>query len=67
MDLQKVLELINKADAEQHEKLDLSEMGLTELPLEIANLHNLKLLNLCHNQLTTIPEAVLQLANLEQL
>ena len=47
--------------------LDLSGLGLIELPPGIAKLTNLKSLSLDRNQLTTLPEGIKNLKNLENL
>ena len=44
MPIADALALINQAHDEQWEELDLSGMGLTELPIEIAQLTKLKTL-----------------------
>lgn len=49
------------------EKLDLSNMGITFLPLEINVLTKLKVLNLTKNQLTSIPEGIANLIELKTL
>ncbi|MGB2924362.1 MAG: leucine-rich repeat domain-containing protein [Limnothrix sp.] len=48
-------------------ELDLSELGLTEVPGSIAKLTNLTSLNLSGNQITEIPKAIAQLTNLTEL
>jgi hypothetical protein len=47
--------------------LDLSRLGLTELPPEIGNLINLGALGLSHNELNSIPPEIGSLSNLESL
>jgi internalin A len=47
--------------------LDLSELGLTEVPEEIAQLTNLQALYLYNNQLTSLPGAITHLTNLQAL
>ncbi|MBE9210815.1 leucine-rich repeat domain-containing protein [Nostoc sp. LEGE 06077] len=48
-------------------ELDLSGMGLTELPEEIASVTQLQTLNLSRNQLTQLPEAISSLTQLQTL
>jgi len=48
-------------------KLDLSNLGLTEIPKEIFKLKNLKSLNLSNNLIKTIPKEIEQLKRLETL
>ena len=47
--------------------LDLSGLGLTELPDELWELTRLTTLNLAGNQLTGVPEAISRLTNLTYL
>ncbi|MEI7652600.1 MAG: leucine-rich repeat domain-containing protein [Verrucomicrobiota bacterium] len=51
----------------QHESLDLFNLGLNTLPAEIGRLTNLKTLNLDNNQLTTLPSEIGSLTNLKTL
>jgi internalin A len=72
-----LLSLINQAHDENWEELDLSGMGLTELPIEIGMLTGLKRLVLgkydrekreyVGNSFTEIPEVVFELKQLEEL
>ena len=48
-------------------KLDLSDMGLTELPESLGQLTQLQSLNLTDNQLTALPESLGQLTQLQSL
>jgi internalin A len=48
-------------------RLDLSNLGLTELPESIARLSQLRWLFLDHNRLTTLPESFAQLSQLQAL
>jgi internalin A len=71
---QELLGLIEQAEREQWEELDLSGLELTELPPEIGRLWRLKALNLGpklqvpkFNFLTTLPESLSQLTNLQSL
>jgi hypothetical protein len=52
---------------ESRETLDLSGLGLTELPPEIGILANLEELNLRDNQLNSLPLEMAKLSNLEVL
>jgi internalin A len=77
MTYQAALQKIEQAGAEQWEELDLSGMGLTELPPEIGQLGQLKRLFLgkwdeekaegAGNQLTVLPEELGRLEQLEAL
>ncbi len=49
------------------EFLDLSNQGLTEIPVEIGQLTNLTRLHLTNNQIRGLPTEVIQLTNLTQL
>jgi Leucine-rich repeat (LRR) protein len=48
-------------------RLDLSGIGLAELPPEIGNLTNLEMLFLHNNQLSSLPPEIGNLSNLERL
>jgi internalin A len=58
---------IRKARENLETSLDLSGLGLTELPESIAQLSQLQWLTLIGNQLTTLPESVAQLSKLQML
>lgn len=58
---------IEAARQEESTTLDLSEMGLAEVPEAIASLAQLKSLNLSGNQLTELPESIASLAQLQSL
>jgi hypothetical protein len=58
------LERIRAAAANGSEELDLSELGLTELPDELWELKQLTSLNLSRNQLTGVPDAISRLTSL---
>ncbi len=47
--------------------IDLTSKGLTELPIEIGQLYNLRSLNLLNNSLVTLPEELLRLKKLSFL
>eukprot|EP00898_Chlorokybus_atmophyticus_P002308 jgi/Chlat1/3078/Chrsp21S03388 len=53
--------------ARSHGRLDLSHMGLTELPAEVCALHDLVDLSLVGNRLTSLPEEFGQLTQLRRL
>jgi len=48
-------------------RLDLRDIGLTEVPEAIASLTQLQTLNLSKNQLTALPEAIASLTQLQEL
>lgn len=54
-------------EAKKTEKLDLSGQELTDLPLEIFELHNLRELDLSGNELTTLPSEIGRLTGLRRL
>ena len=47
--------------------LDLSDQGLTEIPVEIFQLTNLTVFGLGNNQIEVIPPEIFQLTNLTEL
>jgi internalin A len=61
------LQRIEKFQANGETSLLLSGLGLTEMPLEIAELSNLKLLDLSDNPLTSLSPEIGNLTNLEEL
>jgi Leucine-rich repeat (LRR) protein len=61
------LQRIHEAEASGATDLDLTSLGLTEVPPEIANLGNLQQLRLGENQLTEVPREIFSLTNLERL
>ncbi|MDJ1183337.1 leucine-rich repeat domain-containing protein [Roseofilum casamattae] len=61
------LEKIEQARESRATKLDLSNMGLTELPDAIGQLVHLQELELEVNQLRSVPEGLGQLVNLQRL
>jgi nucleoside phosphorylase/GTPase SAR1 family protein len=58
---------IEQARKEDLAELDLSKLGLTELPDSISRLSNLKTLSLHNNQLTELPDSIGDLSNLRSL
>jgi internalin A len=67
MERTELLQLIERAKAENWTELDLSDEGLTKIPPEIFQLSQLTKLNLHDNKITKIPDAILYLSNLQQL
>ena len=67
MERPSVLDLIAQAAEERWEELDLSEMGLSEIPPAIGTLSNLSILDLQDNQITVIPDFIANLSNLSTL
>jgi internalin A len=61
------LQLIEEARVSGATELDLSDLGLTELPPELWQLNNLRWLNLFYNQLTNLPSEIGQLTKLQAL
>jgi internalin A len=64
---EELLATIDQAAREGWTELDLSELGIPELPTKIGQLTNLRALNLWDNRLAFLPEAIGQLTNLQQL
>ncbi len=62
-----VLNLITCAKNEDWLDLDLSAMGLTEIPEALTNLTKLRNLQLCNNQIKRVPESISNLESLERL
>ncbi len=58
---------IEEAKTKGKTELDLSGLGLRELPPEIASLAQLTTLDLCFNQLTSLPPEIASLAQLTEL
>ena len=58
---------IEKARQEGAGKLDLSSIGLTEVPESIASLTQLQRLDLSNNQLTELPKSIASLTQLQRL
>ena len=67
MERLEVLQLIERAKAENWTELDLRSKELTEIPSEIFQLSNLQQLDLSNNQITKIPDEIAALSNLQQL
>jgi internalin A len=67
MDRTAVLQKIKQAADTNATELDLSQMGLTEIPEEIAQLTNLSELYLHGNNITIIPDFISQLTHLSKL
>ena len=67
MDKQRLLELIQKAAAENWIELDLSRKVIKTLPPKIAQLTSLTSLKLSGNQLTALPPEIAQLTSLTSL
>lgn len=67
MNQQELLQLIDRAAAEEWTELDLNSMGLTGLPPEIGQLTKLTTLNLGGNRLAAIPPEIIRLTNLKAL
>lgn len=63
----KALVRIEQAGKTGATKLDLSGLGLTELPESLGQLTKLEFLNLNNNQLTALPESIGQLTQLDGL
>ena len=62
-----LLRLIDRAADEGWTELDLSSLGLKELPIEIGKLVNIKKLNLAFNEITYLPDEMKSLTSLEKL
>jgi internalin A len=60
-------ERIRDAVRTESSKLDLHDLGLTELPASIGQLAQLQLLDLFNNQLTALPESLKRLTKLQRL
>jgi internalin A len=67
MSYEEALVKIRRAARTDATKLDLRELGLTELSLEIGQLIGLQSLDLSGNQLTELPPEVIQLTGLQEL
>jgi small GTP-binding protein len=63
----KALEMIELCHRKQTKELDLSDFGLTRLPLEICQLSNLTKLKISSNKLAELPPEIFYLANLKEL
>ena len=62
-----LFELLERAQTEKWEKLDLSECFVQELPPELGQLTSLTTLNLYRNELRTLPPEIAQLRSLKVL
>ena len=67
MNIDEVLEKIERAARERATRLDLEGNELHELPPEIGQLTNLQRLDLRGNQLSELPPEIGQLTNLQEL
>ena len=74
MTVEELRKLINQADRENWNEVDLSGLDLVELPSEIGDLHKLKILKLGYNQTTKkynnlnlLPTSMTNLTNLQVL
>jgi len=64
---QEAVRRIDRARLDGVTELDLSYMGLTEVPEVLGELTGLQVLNLWENQISSIPEAIGQLTSLQVL
>jgi GTPase SAR1 family protein len=64
---EEMLRIIEQAAKEGWEQFDLSNKGISDLPIEISQLTNLQRLYLRGNRLTELPETITQLTNLHEL
>lgn len=67
MDKRKFLQLIEKAQQEHWENLDLSNQSIENFPAELLSIDSLIFLDLSNNKIKTIPEEIKSLANLKSL
>ena len=67
MSREELLKIIEEATRDGREELDLSSIGISELPDEIGQLTNLRELILINNQLMALPETIGQLTKLKTL
>jgi internalin A len=67
MTYEAALQKIEQAEAKQLKRLDLSGLGLWQIPLEVFQLGNLQTLILSNNKISTIQESIEQLVNLQTL
>jgi hypothetical protein len=58
---------MNHTLGEKTERLELTGLGLREVPVTLAELADLKTINLSHNELTTLPDFLLNMFGLEKL
>jgi hypothetical protein len=66
-DNEKALSRIETCLAKKCKNLDLSSMGLTEIPQEVFKLTNLVILNLSNNKLSELPTELFSLNKLKEL
>ena len=59
--------IIQEAARTKCTELRLTDLGISELPDEIGQLVNLRVLDLGHNHLASLPESIGQLDNLQKL
>jgi hypothetical protein len=62
-----LLSIIKNAAESQCSQLDLSNRDISEIPIEIIEVKNLKKLNLSYNQIKTIPKEIKNLKNLREV
>ncbi|MCP4570266.1 MAG: hypothetical protein GY841_22020 [FCB group bacterium] len=67
MTREELLKIIKEAKKEKKTVLNLSYLDISELPIEIGQLTNLRALCLDDNKLISIPESIGQLTNLQTL
>lgn len=62
-----ILNFLKSARDQKSTTLDLSNKNIIELPDEIGDLIDLKVLNLSYNNIVSIPDSICKLENLEEL
>ncbi len=67
MHIQELLQIFKNAVRKQSDYLNLTHFELTYIPSEIAQLKNLRRLDISNNNLTFLPPEIGQLQNLERL
>jgi len=63
----KIIQIIQAALQKKTEVLDLSRLGIDEIPIEILQLTQLTKLDLSYNRLTTLPPEITQFTQLTEL